>query len=95
MPIANDKIGGAVDGVENNEQARSIVPSPPNVAIRSVFAGTCGSSWKRSDPGSEAWCVGAHSVSGSLSFSSLATFGSAIREMSGYSEVICLCLSAV
>ena len=38
MPIANDKMGGAVDGVENNEQARSMVPSPPKVATRSVFA---------------------------------------------------------
>ena len=37
MPIAKERMGGTEGEVENREEARRMVPSPPKVAARSVF----------------------------------------------------------
>lgn len=44
MPMLKDKIGGTWSVVANSELDRRIVPSPPNVQIKSTLSWNVGSS---------------------------------------------------
>lgn len=37
MPMLKESIGGTSEVVAKREEARRMVPSPPNVAVRSTF----------------------------------------------------------
>ena len=85
--MLKDRIGGTEVEAENKEDARRMVPSPPNVVVTSTFCASVA--------GGSSFVVGPNVYTALLKVSwiSPATVGSSRMAMLGY--VCCTCLDAV